>query len=43
MGCERRLTVTELGLRLAADCPQATATDLSVRCCIYYPALVSEP
>jgi hypothetical protein len=32
-----------LGLRLAADCPQATVTDLSIRCCVYHPALVSKP
>ncbi len=37
------MALPELGHRLAADCPRATATDLSVRCCIYYPALVSEP
>jgi hypothetical protein len=37
------MALPELGHRRAADCPRATATDLSVRCCIYYPALVSEP
>ena len=37
------MALPELGLRLAADCSQATATDLSIRCCFYYPALVSEP
>jgi hypothetical protein len=37
------MALPELGLRLAADCPRATATDLSLRCCVYYPALVSGP
>ena len=37
------MALPELGHRLAAGCPRATATDLSVRCCVYYPALVSKP
>jgi len=37
------MALPELGRRLAADCPRATATDLSLRCCVYYPALVSQP
>jgi hypothetical protein len=51
--CERRrrlihqhgteMALPELGYRLAADCPRATVPDLSIRCCVYYPALVSEP
>ena len=37
------MALPELGHRLAAGCPRATATELSVRCCVYYPALVSKP
>jgi hypothetical protein len=33
----------ELSHGLAADCPRAKAIDLSARCCISYPALVSKP
>jgi hypothetical protein len=37
------MALPELGLRLAASCPRATAADLSRRCCVYYPFLVREP
>jgi hypothetical protein len=37
------MALPELGLRLAASCPRATAADLSRRCCVYYPVLVREP